>query len=77
MIRTTIQAKADALARRKAVLGIVGQEYVAPNSGARRTASKRQLLRTIEREARSRGTTPHFKAAVQHVGRTMAKPEDY
>jgi hypothetical protein len=64
MIRTTLAAKERSLARRKAALGITGRNFVAPNSGERRTASKRQLLRTIEQEARARGAEPRFEAAI-------------
>ena len=65
MIRITVAAKERSIAQRKAELGITGQEYVAPNSGARRTASKRQLLRTIQQEVRDRGVEPRFRAAIE------------
>jgi hypothetical protein len=64
MIRTTLEEKARFLARRKAELGIKGRNYVAVNSGRHRTESKRELLRTIEREAKARGIKPRFRAII-------------
>jgi hypothetical protein len=43
----TLQAQSDWLKRRKAELGYSGNEFVSPNSGARRTAEKRALLRKL------------------------------
>jgi hypothetical protein len=62
MIRITLAEKERSLARRKAALGIEGQHYVAVNSGRRRAAPKRRLLRTIEQVARTRGQVPPFRA---------------
>ena len=64
MIRTTIEDQARLIARRKEELGIEGRDYVAPNSGARRTETKRELLRTIEREAQAQGAAPRFQGQV-------------
>ncbi len=47
MMKTTIEEKERALARRKAELGINGMHYVTANSGARRTEAKRALLSEI------------------------------
>jgi hypothetical protein len=62
MIRTSLAKKDRFLARRKAELGIVGQNYVAVNSGTRRTPAKRELLQAIKEEAQARGTAPRFRA---------------
>jgi hypothetical protein len=51
------------LAQRKAELGIEGRDYVAVNSGARRTPAKRELLQTIQDEAQAQGRNPRFHAA--------------
>jgi hypothetical protein len=64
MMRITLEEKARFLAQRKAELGITGRNYVAMNSGKHRTESKRELLRTIEREAGARGIWPRFRAAI-------------
>lgn len=48
--------------QRKAELGIAGQDYVAQNSGERRSESKRELLKAIEKTAREKGREPRFKA---------------
>lgn len=62
MIRVKLAEKERWLAKRKAELGIEGRQYVAVNSGTRRTRSKRRLLLTIEQEAHSRDEAPRFKA---------------
>jgi hypothetical protein len=64
MTRITLEEKARLLARRKAELGIEGRSFVAVNSGKHRTESKRELLRTIERETKARGIQPRFRAAI-------------
>ena len=64
MTQITLEEKARFLARRKAELGIEGRNYVAVNAGTRRTESKRELLRTIEREAKARGIRPCFRAVI-------------
>jgi hypothetical protein len=65
MIRTTLAEKERSLARRKTELGIVGRNYVAVNSDARRTDAKRELLRALEREAQARGVVSRFGAAME------------
>ena len=64
MIRITLEEKARFLARRKAELGIEGRNYVAVNVGQRRTETKHELLRTIERNAKARGIQPRFRATI-------------
>jgi hypothetical protein len=64
MNRITLEEKARFLARRKAELGIGGRNYVAANAGTRRTETKRELLRTIAREAKPRGLQPRFRTAI-------------
>ncbi len=64
MTRITIAEKQQQLARRKAELGYTGRDYVAPNSGARRTPEKQELLRTIRREAEARNRVPAFAAVI-------------
>jgi hypothetical protein len=46
--------------RRKAELGLSGDDYVLPNSGNFRTAEKRDLLRAIAEESAEQGTLPRF-----------------
>ncbi|WP_231714929.1 hypothetical protein [Enhydrobacter aerosaccus] len=48
--------------RRRAELGFVGDSHVMPNSGASRTAEKRELLRFLADEAAKRQTPLPFKA---------------
>lgn len=50
------------LVARTRELGIVGVDFLPLNDGARRTASKRHLLRTIAENAASQGRKPWFKA---------------
>lgn len=50
------------LERRKAALRFTGNDYVLPNSGARRTREKRALLQLIETRAAENGVTPPFKS---------------
>ncbi len=52
----------QALEARVEALGLTGQTYVLPNSGARRTEAKRALLRAIAEAAAEQGRTPPFKA---------------
>ena len=65
MIVTTLAEQAAWLAKRKAELGITGNEFVPANSGKRRTEAKRELLDVLEREARARGQEPRFKANIR------------
>lgn len=64
MIRITLEEKARALAQRKEALGITGRDYVAVNTGKHRTEAKRELLRTIQRDAEERGIPPRFRAII-------------
>lgn len=48
MKRRTLEQQSDWISRRKTELGLSGHDYVSPNSGARRTASKKALLKKIE-----------------------------
>jgi len=64
MTKITLEEKARLLAQRKAELGLEGQDYVPVNPGKRRTAAKRQLLRTIDREVRASGAVPRFQAVI-------------
>jgi hypothetical protein len=50
------------LVARKRELGIVGVDFLPVNDGARRTASKRRLLRVIAENAASQGRKPRFRA---------------
>jgi len=59
MTRTTLVDQAQALAKRKVELGLSGRGYVPANSGKRRTAGKRALLRRLRR-----GRKPAFAANI-------------
>lgn len=48
------------LIARKRALGITGVDFLPLNDGARRTASKRGLLRAIADNASAQGRTPRF-----------------
>lgn len=48
--------------RRRAELGFAGDSDVMPNSGATRTAEKRELLAFLAAEAAKRDTPPPFTA---------------
>ena len=56
------------LAQRTAELGYTGRDYVPANSGARRTESKRALLRAIAQAAEDRGEAPRFAANIGDDG---------
>jgi hypothetical protein len=51
------------LVARKRELGIAGVDFLPYNDGARRTASKRRLLRVISENAAAQGRKPRFRAA--------------
>jgi hypothetical protein len=51
--------------RRKASLGVPGDDYVLPNSGANRTNEKRELLRLIQIAAARNGRKPTLTANIQ------------
>jgi len=48
--------------RRKAQLGLSGDDYVLPNSGVNRTPEKRELLRALAENAAKQGRAPAFQA---------------
>ena len=48
--------------RRKAELGLSGDDYVMPNSGKIRTPEKRDLLRAMAEETAARGNEPRFRS---------------
>jgi len=62
MREITIKELAEKVNQKKAEFGYSGGEFVQPNSGRRRTESKRALLRNIARSAAERGEEPPFKA---------------
>ncbi len=64
MTRITLAEKERRLAVRKADLDLTGRDYVRPNSGSHRTPEKRELLRTLRREAEACGGAPRFAAAI-------------
>ncbi|PKR58441.1 hypothetical protein [Thalassospira lohafexi] len=62
MREITIEELAARISRKRAELGLSDTGDVQPNSGRRRTESKRALLRNIARAAAERGEEPTFKA---------------
>ncbi|AXO15636.1 hypothetical protein [Thalassospira indica] len=62
MREITIKELAAKVSQKKAEMGYSGGGFVQPNSGRRRTESKRALLRNIEAAAKARGEEPTFKA---------------
>jgi hypothetical protein len=54
--------------RRKAQLGLSGDDYVLPNSGNFRTPEKRDLLRAIAEESAEQGTLPRFRSEFTRGG---------
>lgn len=50
------------LEQRKAELGIVGNDYVMPNSGVNRTSEKRRLLQFIYEQCLRNNRKPPFLA---------------
>ncbi len=60
MKRVRLEELEKTLDRRKAELGFSGDQYVLPNSGANRTAEKRELLEAIRDTASRAGKTPAF-----------------
>jgi hypothetical protein len=65
MMRISLAEKERQIAQRKEALGIIGSSYVLPNSGARRSESKRELLRILRREAEARNRAPTFATAIK------------
>ncbi len=49
-----------AIERRKALLGLFGNDYVLPNCGEYRLPEKRDLLRAITEESAGQGKQPAF-----------------
>ena len=62
MREITIEELAARISQKRAELGLSGKGDVQPNSGRRRTESKRALLRNIAAAAAERGEEPAFKA---------------
>ena len=62
MREITIEELAARISRKRAELGLSGTGDAQPNSGRRRTESKRALLRNIALVAAERGEEPPFKA---------------
>lgn len=62
MRKITIEEQKDWLERRKAELGISGDNFAPSNNGKRRTASKRALLDELRELAERDGQEPPFKA---------------
>ena len=59
----TLKELDDLIKRRKAELGIVDRPSAPPNSGQRRTDSKRALLQKLKDVAQAQGRKPPFKAS--------------
>ncbi len=62
MRSTTLERQAEDIERWKSQKGIDGRDYVPANNGARRTPSKRALLKALSDAAAARGVTPPFSA---------------
>jgi hypothetical protein len=62
MRRITLDEQAQVIERWKAERGYKGRDYIPANSGRRRTAAKRALLRDMDGEDRRKGRKPAFKA---------------
>ncbi|MCK2166386.1 hypothetical protein [Thalassospira xiamenensis] len=62
MREITIEELAARISQKRAELGLSGKGDVQPNSGRRRTQSKRNLLRNIAELAARDGQEPPFKA---------------
>ncbi len=58
----TVRQLEERIERRKALCGLSGNDYVLPNSGAKRTREKRELLRALALNAARRGRRPAFDA---------------
>lgn len=56
----TLRELEERIERRKALLGLSGNAYVLPNSGANRTQEKRDLLRALAVNAAEQGRQPTF-----------------
>ncbi len=62
MRRISLKQLEEDIDRRKALLGLSGDGYVLPNSGANRTPEKRELLRALAENAADQGRAPAFQA---------------
>lgn len=58
----TLKEMSARIEKRKAELGLVGNNYVPKNSGLRRTPEKRALLQWIKDECERKGKKPPFDA---------------
>jgi hypothetical protein len=58
----TLERQAQAIERWKSENGVVGRDYVPVNDGARRTASKRALLKALSDSAAERSAPAPFLA---------------
>lgn len=56
----TVRELEERIERRKALWGLSGKDYVLPNSGAKRTPEKRELLRALASNAARQGRRPAF-----------------
>ncbi len=63
MRRFTLEQQAEAIEAMRREKGYTDYNYVLPNNGTRRTASKRALLQYIRDEAAKDGKEPPFKAS--------------
>ena len=62
MRRITLREQEEWLERRRAEMGIGDSDYVARNSGKRRSQSKRTLLGRLAEIAKETGRVPPFQA---------------
>lgn len=62
MRRISLKQLEEDIDRRKALLGLSGDDYVLPNAGANRTPEKRELLRALAENAEEKGRVPAFQA---------------
>jgi hypothetical protein len=62
MKRMTLEQQARVIEGWKRQNEVTGRDYVRVNGGLRRTASKRDLLRAMTKDAAQRGRTPIFPA---------------
>lgn len=62
MVTIKLSDLENSIDRRKAELGLTGNDYVAKNSGQRRRQSKRALLQYIKDQCIKQGKKPPFDA---------------
>ena len=58
----TLEEMSERIEKRKAELGLTGNDYVPRNSGISRTTEKRALLQSIYDQCKLEGREPPFKA---------------